>query len=180
MTNIEQLLQWGILDPYELPLGTKNDFTLRYNIVRIKNPKNREERRTYLETINIFYKNELLVDDLIKYTEFRESLKTFITAKGQFEDERNIFFESSLKTKNGMISLQLLEKNRYIGIREASQILSLLNQSTGRHSNELLLEKYRLNTINFISSEKNKEIGNLNLKNTVVMDLMKQNEKDRS
>jgi len=172
MTNLEKLLQWGILDPYRLQICSKDDLILDYQIVRHKNPKNREERKTYIASINIFYKNQLLVDNLISYTEFKESLQTFIITKRQFEDPNNSFFEKSSKTKDGTISLQLLETNRYISDREARQILSLLHTNLSAHSKQLLLEKYRLNSISFMSSEKSTELGNPNLENTKVIDFL--------
>lgn len=172
MTNLEKLLQWGILDPYQLPLSSKGDFILHYQIARHKNPQNREKRQTYIATINIFYKDQLLVDNLINYTEFKESLRTFIITKGQFEDPDNSFFEKSSKTKEGTVSLQLLETNRYINDREARQMLSLLHTNLSRHSDELLVKKYRLDSTNFISSEKNTELGNPNLENTEVINFL--------
>lgn len=168
---MEEALQWGKLNGYELKLCDKKDFVLEYGLVRHRNPQTREDRKIYIGSIAILYKNKLLVDDIVSFEGFMSVLKNFLDKRGQFDNSDNNYFEK--KTKDGNASLKLLGEDRYVGPNEALQIYNLINGALIGYSKRLLYEGYCVKSIDFMSSETSKKLGNPNLKNTEVLDIFK-------
>jgi len=170
---MEEILQWGKLDKYELPLNRKNDFMLNYKLMRHKDPKSHEERKVYIASFYISFDDKVLVDDLISYEEFMATLKIFTDKRDQYEDADNMFFEKKTKTKDSMVSLKLLNTDRHVNLREATQMSMLIHGAFLGCSKKLMYKGYQVETIDVMSSDTSKKFRNPNLKNTKVIDILK-------
>jgi len=125
MTDIEKLLQKGIVEKFILPLNSEGDFELHFQTIKHRTPQNQYQKKEYFIILIIKYKDQIVLDNIVEFERFVASLRTFID-KGKLFDDKDIFFEG--KTKNGKNSLKVnIDSSKYIGDSEAKQDNALKN-----------------------------------------------------